>query len=502
MDSFSLWLLGRIQSVWASYILHQRTIRITSVSVVSLAFLSSALYFGHLYATQHLQKSAVTEATPTLSLPEGGQLVVGLQDSIVHTCKAGDTLHSLLRDYYKHSYIFLRDDFKSAFLELNPELKSSSSCKAQTVVTIPDPIVKAIENTPLSVHPESENRSMTVKAVYLRGENAVPGRLSKEVSRLKKAGANAIVFDVKDILGVVNYTTSIAQVEEYRKHKAPIPDIAKMIRFFHENDIYVIARASMFQDENLAIIRPDLAISDRNSPTGKLLVKGKPLWVDPGQPEVQLYNLKIIHELVQLGVDEIQLDYIRYPAEGDLSGVTFYKVNQPLDKTRHLTDFLAAAWILTRTTGVRLSIDVFGVVAWGEEADRNSTGQRLEAFAPFVDVVSPMLYPSHFNKGFDGFSQPADAPVHFYKSGNQRVRQMMGPNVVIRPWLQAFKWRVTNYNERYILQQIQGSDEGGGQGWMMWNAGNQYDLVYRALSGQTTVDLVENTDLKMQEKVN
>jgi hypothetical protein len=475
MNRLSCLLLRLFLSLWSIYILKRNYL--LSVSGVLLLLAGSVLLLNARESVSPVDQ----QDRQVWQLPEGGRIVDG---SIVHECRDGDTAQKLMQLYYSYSRIFTRDALKEALIRENTVLSSKKGCKKGDLVKIPDPLIEPVKNRPLEINEP-------VRAIYLRGENAVPNRLSAEVRRMKQVNANGIVFDVKDISGVVNYRSSVAEVEQYRRHPPPIPDLPKMIDYLHRNGIYVIARVAMFQDENLATVRPDLAIVDRNSPTGRLLFKGRPLWVDPGRPEVQMYNLKIIHELVGLGVDEIQLDYIRYPAEGDLSGVSYYRVEDPSEKTKHLTEFLAVAWILTRATNVRLAVDVFGVVAWGEEADRMSTGQRLEAFAPYVDVVSPMLYPSHFNRGYDGFEWPADQPVYFYTVGNQKVRRMMGPNVIIRPWLQAFKWRVSRFNENYILQQIEGSNAGGGYGWMMWNAGNEYGVVYRALAGERSVEFVD-----------
>ena len=37
-------------------------------------------------------------------------------------------------------------------------------------------------------------------------------------------------------------------------------------------------------------------------------------WLDPSKPGVQYYNLMIMEEVAKLGFDEIQFDYIRFPA--------------------------------------------------------------------------------------------------------------------------------------------------------------------------------------------
>ncbi len=405
-----------------------------------------------------------------------GHMIQGTE--LKHRCGKADSLHVLARKYYSYSDIFVHQKLRDELQRLNPGAfygKKWKTCKRDTVLSIPRPRLVPIKNQPLGWEVDREIRS-----IYLQGGNTVPGRLSAELRRLKRARGNGVVFDVKDIIGVVNYRSSVKLVEKYRRHRAPIPDLAKTIRFLHEQGIFVIARMALFQDRNLAETRPDLAIKKGNGP---LLVKGRPLWVDPGRDDVQSYNLQLVDELIAAGVDEIQFDYVRYPAEGDLKGVRYHNVRKARDKTDHLVRFLAAAWNKSRGTEVRLSIDVFGIVAWGEEKDMATTGQRLAEMAPFVDIISPMLYPSHFGPGYHGYANPADHPHFFYKEGVRKVleRTKKSPHIVVRPWLQSFKWRVTNYNERYIREQIRGSRDSGGNGWLMWNAGNNYDVAYAAM---------------------
>ncbi len=413
--------------------------------------------------------------------PEGAIVTAnGRNETLRHRCgDSGVSADSLARSYYDFSAIFQRSELSEELRSRNPHaFDERGRCRDGAEVAIPQPLLGPLRNKPLGI----DILSRPVEAVYMRGENFRPGRVGRELARLREIGANGVVFDVKDILGVVNYRSRVEEVERYRRHQPPIENLEKTIQYLHSQDIYVIARMALFQDENLAIRRPDLAIKDRGAPGGILLVKGKPLWVDAGRPEVHNYNLKIVRELVELGVDEIQFDYVRYPAEGDLAQVVYHNLPDAAHKTDHLVAFLSGAWMMTRFTGVNIGIDIFGIVAWGEEVDVRATGQRIERLTAFVDVVSPMLYPSHFNKGFDGFENPADEGYHFYYQGVKRVLEKSAKQaIVVRPWLQAFRWRVNNYNEQYIRDQIRGSNAGGGLGWMMWNASNDYDIVYRAL---------------------
>ena len=404
-------------------------------------------------------------------LPEKTEIRDGV---LYHICRGGESPRSLTRDYYSLSGLFLTEDLEAAFRR-----EIQEGCSRGTRIRVPDALQGIVENQPMGLGPE-----IPIKAVYIRGDLALPGRVKEEVNRLQEARANAVVFDVKDIIGVVNYRSTAPRVEEYRTHPPRIPDLPKLIRYLHSRRVYVIARMALFQDALLARVRPDLAIKDAFSsdPQKRLLVKGHPLWVDPALPDVQNYNLGLVQEMVDLGVDEIQFDYVRYPAEGNLQGVHYTRVVDPEDKVRHLIEFLSQARKISGNSGTRLSIDVFGVVAWGEKKDVNTTGQDLARFAPFVDVISPMLYPSHFQRGFEGIPNPADEGRYFYRVGSQKVRDMVGNDtVLVRPWIQAFGWRVSHYNEDYILDQLKGAREGGARGWLMWNAASSYSTVYRAL---------------------
>lgn len=423
-------------------------------------------------------------------LPESA-LIDAERGALSASCTKGRHVERIARQFLRYSRFFSRGELADAIVAANPQAFRKSYCQRDGErIAIPQPLLEPIKNKALGWAAHEP-----VRAIYLRGENTRPDRLRREVARMKAAGGNGVVFDVKDIIGVVNYRSSVPEVEELRRHAPPIKDLAKTIQYLHSEGVYVIARMACFQDENLAVQRPELAIKDRGAKDGILLVKGKPLWVDAGRIEVRRYNLKIVQELVGLGVDEIQFDYIRYPAEGNLSQVVYHELPDANYKTNYLANFLAGAYLMTRFSDVHTSIDIFGIVAWGEEVDIRQTGQRMSRMAPFVDIISPMLYPSHFNKGFDGFDSPADEGYHFYYEGAKRVLELSDkPGLVVRPWLQAFRWRVTNYNEDYIRRQIRGNYAGGGRGWMMWNAGNDYDLVYRALNGYDPEQAVRPAD--------
>jgi hypothetical protein len=312
-----------------------------------------------------------------------------------------------------------------------------------------------------------------ISTIYLTGTSARPAKVDKYLAFSRAQKLNGICFDIKDVYGFVNYKSALPEVKVTQgKITPPLGELAPLIAYYKSKKFYTIARVAMHQDELMAGKFPDRQIKLKSG--GPLLTKGRTVWVDPNKKAVQDYNLAIIREVLQAGADEIQLDYIRYPAEGDWKIAEYHGLKDFDDKPRIIGHFLQRVHSLTRAYGAYLSLDVFGVVAWQEPLDIKSTGQNMHVLGQAADVLSPMLYPSHFGHSFGGVSNPADKPALFLEQGVSNLREI-NKTQVIRPWLQAFKWRVTHYSPQYITEQIRGSKKAGGQGYLLWNAGNIYE---------------------------
>lgn len=314
--------------------------------------------------------------------------------------------------------------------------------------------------------------SKKIRSIYLTGYSATDKKISHYIKYVKRTGMNSIVFDIKDITGYINYPSKINIVSSYQKYHFPIKNLNRLVDRLRKNELYAIARISQFQDLYMARKKKAWALYHKNG--SPYTVKGKPAWLDPANKEMQDYNIRIIHEVLQSKVNEIQLDYIRYPTDGNWRSVQYKKIKNFNQKPIVLTKYLQRVHSLARAYQIPLSIDVFGVVAWQERLDILSTGQNLRIMSQATDIISPMLYPSHFGDVFSGIQNPADSPEFFLYNGCIKVKNIVPKNIVIRPWIQAFPLKVSNYNSSYIEKQIIGSYRAGAKGYMKWNAGNRY----------------------------
>jgi len=340
-------------------------------------------------------------------------------------------------------------------------------------------IISSFTIDPLSQKPE---KVPYTSGIYLTGTNAGSSKFYSSIKNLKSKGINAVVFDIKDITGIINFKSSLPEVKKYKTSKnRTIHNLPLLIKKLKKHGIYSIARIAVFRDHRMVRRNSYFAIHSKR--TGDIWNKySKELWCDPTNKKVQDYNIKLAIEVANMGVNEIQFDYIRFPTVGNLRDAKFRYDFGPMKKEKAIAHFLKRSYREMKKRKTFLSIDIFGVVAWNKKVDIIKTGQRIQLLAKYCDVISPMLYPSHFSDDFDNNADPRVDSYYYIFTGSKKVRKLGGKKIIIRPWLQAFKWRVNNYNTKYISDQMKGSDDGSGHGYLFWNARNDYDMVYKALS--------------------
>ena len=415
-------------------------------------------------ADKNQKVSSVAPQLPAV-IPPGTEL---------HTIAKGDTIPGLLRSTLPRTKYMTVPEFEAAFRQLNPSIKGLYP-KPGTVVLIP-----GIEPQPIVEKSIQVPKDFEVKAVYLTGVMAGSENGLKIIQRWKQAGGNAVVFDIKDSDGSLSIVFNHPLAPQ-NKH-VPIRNLPKFTRYLHSLGLHAIARIAIFRDEYLVTHHPELAVRSRR--TGEPWKEnGKFVWTDPSHREVQNYDIALAKYAADSGADEVQFDYVRFPAEGDQKDAKFAFETEHPKWTRAdvIADFLEKAHSELKPKGVLFSLDVFGVMAWQRSVDLSHTGQDIVRMAQHCDVLSPMIYPSHFF-GMDGYALPGDAPEHFIGTSMDRFAKITsGSGVVLRPWLQAFGWKTKTYSVDYILAQVKTSNEKGGIGFLFWNARNDYAKPFGAM---------------------
>lgn len=270
---------------------------------------------------------------------------------------------------------------------------------------------------------------------------------------------NAVVFEIKNPNGLVAISN--------KKHRNALEELLPRLR---KQGIYTIARMVIFQDPVLVKERLNLAI--KNLQTGSAWHDYKGIaWSDPTNREVWKYNLEIAKRARDMGFNEINFDYIRFPSDGPTKYAQYENLEEFETKENTITSF-AAFTKEQLGKNVNFSINVFGMVFINKQLE---IGQDIEHLAPYVDVIMPMPYPSHYPMGFIGFENPAEHPyevIHYtLKKGFEKLSE--NSNVIVRPWLQDFNLGAI-YGVSEINEQIRALSDFGIETWVLWNASNNY----------------------------
>jgi hypothetical protein len=392
--------------------------------------------------------------------------------ALSYTVQPGDNLNRICSQLRERTGHYSLDDMLTAVRGAN-DLQTNLLRPGQ-VLLIPA-ASQAITATVMRTVAEGAE----VRGIYLTGPACGVSSVLQRVDRFIAAGGNTVVFDAKDIDGAVSYRSAEPLAGWGKGREAPvISSLDAMLERFHSRGLYVVARLAVFLDGDLGGRRPDLALQ---GPDGAAWSERGCVWLDPTQPEVSAYHLALASELARAGVDEIQLDYVRYPTNGWRGDWQGDIERTAARRQEMIAGFLTAVRDTLRPMGVRLSADLFGIMAWDRTEDLALTGQHVPTIAALVDVVCPMIYPSHFAPGFEGRRHPADEPAWFIAEGTRRFRELAGAGVEVRPWLQAFPWRVTSFDGRYIADQVSAARQEGAAGWCLWNPASQYEAALAVL---------------------
>jgi len=284
---------------------------------------------------------------------------------------------------------------------------------------------------------------------------------------LTSKGLNTLEIDVKDENGEVGFSTGApALARKIGATRNNYYDAKKLIAQAHAAGIYVIGRIVCFEDPILSTKEPAHAI---RTTSGGVWKNASGLgWVNEYDPFVWNYIFSLSKAAANMGFDEIQYDYVRFPTDGNVSNAVWpHKVKESYEST--IYRFLKEARQKIKPLGVNISANVFGLSAHEDLG----IGQNPTRIAPLLDAISPMAYPVLYSKGTYNLTDPSTTPGETvaFTMGDFRAALSSDHTTGIRPWLQD--WGST-YTLADVIAQINAAERGGAKGWLLWNADVQY----------------------------
>lgn len=357
---------------------------------------------------------------------------------------------------------------------------------------------EVIEIKPGSVPTEIALERFRVKALYVTAAVASSSALMEEyIDLIDRTELNAIVIDLKsdlrDDLGLVYYDSQVPLAQELGLAR-PYIDMAGLVQRLKEKGIYTIARIQLFSHDNmLSDARPEWSIRLRE--TGEVYADYpgpgiRYAYLDPTNENVWDYNIQLGVEAAQLGFDEVNYDYIRFPdwfgskaefAEKLLFSEPIDPVNNPDRMFEVLTEFMEKAHRAVNGAGAKMSIDVFGRVVLGQSL---TIAQDIRRMGKHADYISPMPYPSLWWPGAFDIDDPVSEPYAVLDAANAAgVEQINGQYARLRPWLQdhtdPWAYKLVRYGPAEVRAQIDATEKYPEiDGWMLYDSANAYNGAF------------------------
>jgi hypothetical protein len=302
--------------------------------------------------------------------------------------------------------------------------------------------------------------------------------MERLMALLEKADLNTVVIDIKDTDGKMSYIPKDEKIRVLGVGEKRIRDLPALIEKLHQKNIYVIGRLAVFKDQFFISKHPEEAFKDSGTAEVWKDFRGVS-WLLPNSKVVFEYNLAVARDAYEQGFDEINVDYVRFPSDGNLKALDKSEILKSRAET--MKDFFVYLDTELRQKGIPLSADLFGLVM--SATDDIGIGQELTLIAPYVDYICPMVYPSHFWDGSYGYDVPAKYPYEIiHRSLSDGIKKLTIAGVFtdeiskkIRPWFQEFDLNGVPYTTEMVYEQTRAAKELGVQSWLFWDPRNEYN---------------------------
>ncbi len=361
-----------------------------------------------------------------------------------------------------------------------------------------------------------------VRGIYMSQCAAgTPSFRTSFLKMLDETVLNAIVIDIRDYSGKIAFPTENPVLKDMVSDECGARDMKEWVQVLHDHDVYVIGRITVFQNPAYTKLHPEQAVQKKGGGIWK--DKNGLAFVDVGAKEYWSTVVELAKESYELGFDELNFDYIRFPSDGDMKAAV-YSFGAGKTKAEALEEFFKYLHDELRPlrstssgqVGIVTSADLFGYVTVHD--DDLGIGQILERALPYFDYIDPMVYPSHYNSGFAGLKNVNSDPYRVVsvsmntavqrtiatttrnqflgaipiastspvststsRGGPQLYEKKSYPASAMRPWLQSFDYPV-EYTPAMVAAQIKANEDAGLTSYLFWDAANKYRSLRQVLT--------------------
>lgn len=328
---------------------------------------------------------------------------------------------------------------------------------------------------------EDNRERQQVKGIYVTPE-VLNGKMDFLLDLLDTTELNAVVIDIKNDDGFIVVKNDSVLLNGMTNQRLLINNFEDKMKKFKEHGVYLIARVVCFRDIRSVRSNESYGVHMKD---GSLMKDSNTFtWMNPFNKEVWEYLTEVGRVCAKLGFDEVNFDYCRFSTDAKVKDADFGQELTTENKEEAITGFVKYACENLKPLGVFVSVDVFGVVM-SSTVDAAAVGQNYADMSSYLDYICPMVYPSHYGRGYYNIPIPDADPYKLIYNAMVDSKRVLAVNVAkgrcaqVRPWLQAFTATWVSGHITYggveVRAQIDATYEAGYEaGWQLWNASGKY----------------------------
>lgn len=394
-----------------------------------------------------------------------------------------------------HPYFFMKRKFNIltifliAFLIFACTPKKQETIKQEDIKDTKEKKINIKKNKKLLVEKYKQikkySKNENTRGIYLTTYTIVGDEFENIISQADSAGINTIIFDIKNMKGELFLPVSQKSILGEDNIKISL-DIASVVKTLHRRDMKAVARVVMFHNQYLSEMHPEFRPGNIDGGQWVESKRRKPSWLDPSNDLVQKRLFSLIDFVCANGIDELQMDYIRFPTQGNLDKAVFAfelknKKGRELDslyvditKEDVIEGVVKKVKKICNKYDAKLAADIFAITAWQQKEDVENTGQNIERLSKHLDYLHPMVYSSHFAENFGYRKGINNEPYLIVYWTTKLSIKNSSTSCKVVPYIQGNDWKV-NFKEEYVISQVEAIEASGGDGYILWNSGSRYD---------------------------
>src|SRR3989442_2548298 len=208
-------------------------------------------------------------------------------------------------------------------------------------------------------------QTSAVKGLYVNAWAFGSHKLWQLVRLADETEINAFVVDVKDDTGWLLYPSAVPTAEQIGANRCVRAKDAKArLDTLAAHGIYPIARIVVAKDPLLAERKGAWSVKDRDT-GGLWRDRINIAWVDAYNDSVWIYAAQLAQEAAQMGFQEVQFDYVRFPDEPrERMATAIFPAHRAGQTQREaVREHVALLKDRLRPFGVPVTFDIFGLTA-------------------------------------------------------------------------------------------------------------------------------------------